>query len=173
MPESEQKIIHLLPRPVKPHFAKAERDDISYTVATMLLEGKSLRDCAAACGMAMNTLARLRIDYPDLREEQERAAFEGSTTLLEDMRDTPFTETDPARARVKIDALCRYLEMRWPERFGKRLDVTVKTLDLGSALNRARQRAGITIESAAYEVLSTDSLSVDGDTGSDLDELLE
>lgn len=120
-----------------------------------------LRTVATELGISPNTLRHLRRTDPEFREELERAAFEGSTALLDEMRETPYLEPDPRRARVKIDALRSYLELRWPDRFGKRLDVTVRTIDLGDAIAKARQRAGITIESVAYEHVATDGQSVD------------
>lgn len=144
----------------RPTFVQEQREDIQETASVLLAEGKTLQQVADYIGIAFNTLTHLRRKYPAFRDELERAAFEGSTAILEQMRDIPFNEPEAARARVKIDALCRYLELRWPSRFGKRVDVTVKTLDMGDALAKARERAGNVYESTAYVIAATDDVSV-------------
>lgn len=121
-------------------------------MADGLLEGHPIKRIAAESGISVKTIQKLKVQYPAFREKLERAAFEGSVIIMEQMRDTPWDELDPQRARVKIEALCRYLELRWPERYGKRLDVTVKTLDIGDALSKARARAATVINSTAYVV---------------------
>ena len=134
--------------------------EIQESAELALLEGLSLREVCERIGISNNSLARLRRKFPTFREALERAAYDGSTAILEQLRNTPWDEQDPGRARVKIDALSRYLELRWPERYGKRLDVTMKTLDIGDALSKARERAANTIESTAYVVHATERESV-------------
>lgn len=159
----------------RPKFVSEQRQDIQETACQLLADGKSLQQAADYIGVTRTTLMYLRRKYPALREELERATFEGTVAILEEIRDTPFRENNPHRARVKIEAMCKYLELRWPERFGKRLDVTVKTIDMQDALSQARARAGLTIEgvveSTAYgavnTVLDTDSVSVADPSGVD------
>ena len=154
----------------RPNFTRDNLEDIRETAAELLTEGKTLKDVADSIGISPSNLFYLRRKFPAFAEELDRAAFDGSTAILEELRNIPFEEEDAARARVKIDAIARYLELRWPHRYGKRLDVTVKTLDMKDALEKARARAGMTIESTAYAVLDTDKESV---SGSDVDENLE
>lgn len=130
------------------------------TACDMAAEGMTLHQIADAIGISQRTLARIRRKYPEIAQALDVAAFDGALWVLDRMRDTPETEPDAQRARVKIDALCRWLELRWPHRFGKRLEIEHKGLDMGSALERSEQRAKRVIESVAYEVLTTDTESV-------------
>lgn len=134
--------------------------EIQESAELALIEGLPLREVCERIGISINSLARLRRKFPAFREALERAAFDGSTAILEQLRNIPWDEPDSHRARVKLDALARYLELRWPERYGKRLDVTMKTIDIGDALDKARSRAANTIESTAYVVAETDTISV-------------
>jgi len=85
--------------------------------------------------------------------------------VLEELKSVPWVENDAARARVKIEALRSYLELRWPHLYGKRLDITVKSLDMREALELARQRAAVRVQPVDNQgdnrALSTDSQSVD------------
>ena len=144
----------------RPGFTQERLDDIRETACEHLTEGKTFKQVADSIGISPSNLYYLRRKNPAFAEELDKAAFDGSTAILDELRNIPFEEEDAARARVKIDAIAKYLELRWPHRYGKRLDVTVKTLDLGDALNKARARAGITIESVAYAALDTDNKSV-------------
>ncbi len=72
--------------------------------------------------------------------------YDASAQLLERLREIPFSEGDAGRARIQVDALQRYLELRWPQRYGKRMEVTVRHADMRGALDRAKQRAGRIIE---------------------------
>lgn len=136
----------------RPQFIAEQRQDIQETACELLGDGQTLQQVADYIGIGRTTLMYLRRRYPAFKNELELATLEGSTALLEQIRDIPFSEANPHRARVKIEGLCKYLELRWPERFGKRLDVTVKTLDMNDALAQARVRAGLVIESTAYTV---------------------
>lgn len=134
--------------------------EIQEAAELALLEGLTLQEVCERIGISINALARLRRTQPLFREALERAAYDGSGAILEQLRNIPWDEQDSGRARVKLDALSRYLELRWPERYGKRLDVTMKTIDMGDALAKARERAANTIESTAYVVDATDTTSV-------------
>lgn len=134
--------------------------EIQESAELALLEGLPLREVCERIGISINALARLRRKFPAFREALERAAYDGSTAILEQLRNIPWDEVDSQRARVKLEALSRYLELRWPERYGKRLDVTMKTIDIGDALTKARARAATVIESTAYTVHATDTETV-------------
>lgn len=136
------------------------KHQLTETACDLLSNGMTLQQVADTIGISRSALAIIRRKYPDFAEELDRASFDGAMFILEEIRQTPDLVDCPQRARVKIDALCRYLELRWPHRFGKRLEIEVKHLDMGSALAAAEQRAAKVIESVAYEVLTTDSESV-------------
>ena len=135
------------------------RERVEETVAAFLSEGNTLTEAADAVGVPRTTLAALRRKFPDFAHALDQASFDGAVFILEELKQTPYSEIDVQRARVKIDALQRYLELRWPERFGKRMEVRIKTIDIGNALEKARTRAGVTIESIACAVVASDSES--------------
>lgn len=128
-------------------------------------EGKTYKDIAEMLGMSRTSLLNLRSQDPAFKQMLEDAMFDGSTMVVEELRDVPYVEECPQRARVKIEALCRYLELRWPHRYGKRLDVTVRTLDMRSALDKARERVSKVSQvidmSPDSNGVYTDSQSVD------------
>ncbi len=127
--------------------------------------GDGYKTIADKLGIAVDTLQALRLMDDNFERMLERAMFQASPLILDELKEVPNTERDAAMARVRIEALRTYLELRWPERYGKRLDVTVRTLDMRGALESARKRAGITIDSQAesitYGETSSDSQSVD------------
>lgn len=133
---------------------------IQDTVEQYLAQGLSFDAIAAKIGISPTTIYNMRRQYPAFRMAVERAMEDGATAILEKVKevvhDPLLDKMDPARARARMDAARTYLEMRWPEKFGKRLEMTVKTLDLGDALSKARERAGITLESVACVVADSD-----------------
>ncbi len=42
--------------------------------------------------------------------------------------------------RLQIESIIKWLELRFPSNYGKRMELTVKTVDLTSALDEARKR---------------------------------
>lgn len=137
-----------------------KRDQLQQTITDLLSDGASLQQVADAMGIDRMLISRLRTQYPEFAQALDSAAFEGSIHILEEIREAPYQELDPARARVIIDALRVYLEMRWPQRYGKKMEITHKTVDIGDLLEKSRRRAGILIESTAYEHATTDDESV-------------
>lgn len=152
--------IRLIPKKMTSAQLAAERERLGQTLVDMLSDGATIGECAEAIGVPTSTISRLRAKYPDFSQVLDSAAFDGSVHLLEKLLQTPELEACPQRARVKIDAIRTYLEMRWPSRYGKRHNVEVTTIDLTPSIERARQRAQRVIESTAYKVLTTDTQSV-------------
>ncbi len=165
---ARERDLKLLPPSKVPDDVQEKLGQIQDTAATHLRAGKTIKQIADDIGISPNTIYLLRARYPAFRDELDKAAYDGSSAVLEELRHIPFDEENPARARVKVDALCRYLELRWPERFGKRLDVTVKTLDLGDALSKARARAGVTLDAVPVAVIADQ----DEQDANDFDDLL-
>ena len=152
-------------------FTEDQRLAIQQTACELYADGKTIAEIAAHIGIDAPTIRWLKRNYPSFNQALDQAAADGSVAVLEQMKCIPWEEPNAHLARVKIEALCKYLEMRWPDRYGKRLDVTVKTLDLGPALERAQQNARRIIESVAYSVVDTDTQSVSG-TDAGIDDLL-
>lgn len=135
--------------------------ELQQTVLDHAQDGKTQMEIAEELGIDRKTIANLRFADPAFRDELERVMYDASSTVVEDIRQVPYIELDPQRARVKLDALSRYLELRWPRRYGKRMDITVRSLDMGKALADARARQAQVIDSTAKDVtVLTDSESV-------------
>lgn len=115
--------------------------EIKATALDMAANSNTQREVAESLGIAPRTLARILAEDQGFRDTYDAALYQASSQLLEKLREVPWTEVDAQRARVKIEALSRYLELRWPHRYGKRLDVTVRAVDMRGALARARDRA--------------------------------
>ena len=102
--------------------------------------GKIYKEIAKELKISPNTLRNICLDDAKFKSEIEQAMESASIMVLEDIKQVPYKEMDAARARVKIEALRTYLELRWPGLYGKRIDVTIRTLDMRQALDMARQR---------------------------------
>ena len=108
--------------------------------------GETFKDIAEKLGIGRGTLLMIRRRDPEFAKQLDDAMFDGSTSILEDLKEVPYIEPDPARARVKLEALRSYLELRWPSRYGKQVNVNLKVLDMRSAIDKARQRASQVID---------------------------
>jgi transposase len=128
-------------------------------------DGATHRQIAERTGVSVDSINRMKQRFPDFRNQLEQAMYDASVLDVEQLKEIPLNAAaDPARARVQIEALSRYLELRWPNRYGKRVNMNVKTVDLTEAIKRARQRQAQVIDSTAETVdVSTDSVSVDED----------
>ena len=122
-------------------------DTIKATALEMASESSTQLEIAESLGIAPRTLARILAEDKQFRDLYDSTLYQASSQLLEKLREIPWDEIDAQRARVKIDALARYLELRWPHRYGKRIDVTVRTIDMRSALERARARRDASVVS--------------------------
>ena len=145
----------LLPIPVS---------QVKSTALEMAAESSTQVEIAEALHIAPRTLARIMAEDKPFRELYDSTLYQASSQLLEKLRDIPWVEQDAQRARVKIDALARYLELRWPHRYGKRIDVTVRTIDMRSALERARARRDASVVSVVpageAEVQAAESVAI-------------
>ena len=159
MPRPTSKELRLL----KPEEIPQEYEDrlflIQETASDYLAQGLTQRQVADKIGISKDHLCRLRRKYPAFRAATDIAAKEGSIAILEKIRevaeDTLTGKVDATHARISMEGLAKYLELRWPEKYGKRtVDLNVKTIDMGDALSKARARAqartGTVIESVAY-----------------------
>lgn len=124
--------------------------------------GATYQAIADGLGISIHELNAIRRANPAFRQMLADAMLEGSEHILEAMLKVPDTESkDPAWVRVKIEAMRLYLEMRWPDRYGKRMQVTVRHLDMSQALAKARERASQAHETQGKLVkVATDSQSV-------------
>lgn len=111
-------------------------------ILSMAAESATQAEIADVMGVSISTVVRALVHDPAFGAQYESTLFQASVQIVEQLRQIPFNEsTSFQRARIQVDALARYLELRWPSRYGKRLDVTVKSADMRGALDRARQRA--------------------------------
>lgn len=130
--------------------------------------GLTLTEIMEQTGVSADKLTNLRRVDPPFAEQLEQEQLDASRLAVEEIKLVPYREPDPRVARVKIDALAKYLELRWPDRYGKRVNMTVQHLDLRGALAEARERVAQVIDSTCKRVdVETDKLSV-----SDVDDLL-
>ena len=130
-----------MPYPITPLSAD-QRD----TALDMAHQGDTFKEIAEKLGITPGTLLRRRREDPTFARMLDDAMLDGSAMVLEQIKTVPFTEENAQRARVQIDALCRYLELRWPSRYGKQVNVNLKVLDMRSAIDKARQRASQVID---------------------------
>lgn len=133
--------------------------DSSFRDLALALAGESAtqQDIADVLGVSPSTVARALAIDPQFQQLYDETLYKASVQLLEKLRTIPDLERDVSRARLKCDALSRYLELRWPERYGKRIEHTHKFADLGGALARGKARAealrhGITVDGECEHV---------------------
>ena len=102
--------------------------------------GSTHKAICTQLGISINTLRGILRDDAGFAMLFRQAMEAGSTIVLEELKEIPYSEPDAQRARVKIDALRYYLELRWPHLYGKRMELTIKTLDMRQALDLAQAR---------------------------------
>lgn len=129
-----------------PYPAKIITQDQQKEAIELAHQGETFRDIAAALKITPGTLLKRRREDPVFMRMMDEAMLDGSAMILEELRSIPYTEAHPGRARVKIDALRAYLELRWPSRYGKQVNVNLKVLDMRSAIDKARERASQVID---------------------------
>lgn len=149
--------------------------DARETALEMFRDGATHQDVADALGVSRATWLRLRRRDKALKEAVEEARAEGAEILIDMYQRTPYEEPDAARARVKLEALRGTLELRYPERYGKRYhDVTHRTLDMSGALERANRRVldATRDRSGTYVVPGANGDSQDADSDSQIEDLI-
>lgn len=111
-------------------------------------QGKYVRDIAKALGCSMDHLAVLRARDTHFEKRFCQARILGRELLAESVAtitdDDPFG--DPQILRLKSDNMKWFLGVQDPAKYGQRQTVTVESVDLGSALTEARQRANRVID---------------------------
>jgi hypothetical protein len=150
-------------------------DDAKAKAIELADTGATYADMARTLRIGISTLIKLRRKDADFRDQLEHAMQAASHIVLDDIKKIPWEESSAQMAKVKIDALRTYLELRWPQLYGKRIDVTVRTLDMRQALDLARERVKrqgqvIDLHQSDYHV-QTDCISVLG--ASTLESLLD
>lgn len=122
--------------------------DMAIPLTTM----KAIIDSIAEGGLVKNALKEHGIpassffaelhDTPSLLEAYARAQKARSELAVDEIVEIADNETDPQRARNRIDARKWFASKIQPSKYGERLDVNLnQTVDIGSALKEARARA--------------------------------
>lgn len=120
--------------------------DLARLALQLAAEAKSRKEICQDIGISSQALQQMCRELPGFRDALETAMSDASQLVLEQIKELPWIEPDIQLARLKIDALTRYLELRWPQQYGKRINLAVTTMDLTGALADARKRAGLIIE---------------------------
>ena len=111
-------------------------------------QGKFLRDILPQLGLKPQHFLRYRERNPSFEKAFNRARDMGRELIAENIAllvdDDPFG--DPQLLRLKSDNGWKLLAVQDPNRYGMRQTVTVESVDLGSALSEARQRANKVID---------------------------
>ena len=123
--------------------------EIVATTLAMASECKTQKEIATELAISVSTLQRVLRADDSFRTTYETVLYDASSLLLEELTTIPRTEIDSRRARVICDNIERYLRLRYPKRFGPRIDVTVTTVNLAAAIAAGQARA------AAARVVAT------------------
>lgn len=160
----------------------SELSDTKRFLVDRVAAGDTRRKIAELMDVSVDTVHAMIARDDALRVEVERAEEKAASIVLDEIRAIPTRDDISAhRARVNIEAYRTYLELRFPSRYGKSINLNVKTLDMNKALEQARERASRVLEGKAQvidsqrqiEHTSTDTLSVDAATATELADLLE
>jgi len=104
-------------------------------------EGKSIKSIAEELGVSVSTLARWRVDNPQLHDEVMRAQETGFELLADSLLTIDEEITDVQRAKLKSDNIKWILSKRHARRYGDRIDVNItETIDITAALDEAKRR---------------------------------
>jgi hypothetical protein len=115
------------------------------------------QECAFELGISGDTLTktaeilgftskmafhRYCLKHPDFASELQAARNAGNGHIEDELRHLMDNETNPHRARVKADILCRLLAFRDPGKYAtNRMELNVtQTVDIGSSLARMQAR---------------------------------
>ena len=111
-------------------------------------QGKFLRDILPQLGLKPGQFLRWRARNPSFEREFAQARDMGRELIAENIAllvdDDPFG--DPQLLRLKSDNGWKLLAVQDPNRYAMRNTVTIESVDLGSALTEARQRANKVID---------------------------
>lgn len=131
--------------PMPPVYLEPEKLDLAVELAA---QGKYIKDIARVLGCAAESIAKLRERDTHFDKRFTRARALGRELVAESVAtitdDDPFG--DPQILRLKSDNLKWLLGVQDPAKYGMRQTVTVESVDLGSALTEARQRANKVID---------------------------
>jgi len=145
----EHQHLKLIPRSSARQFTRAWADEIFSTIEHHMLGGATMTKACELTGLQPATLGRLRIEFPHIANGIAEAKVQQIDSLLSKLADIPtdYPHESSAEKRLRLDCLRTYLELSYPERFGKRMNVEIKQeLRIKDALSTARQRAGFTFD---------------------------
>jgi hypothetical protein len=123
-------------------------DEMKQRAIDLAAEGKYLRDILPQLGLKPSQFLKYRTSNPSFEREFNQARDMGRELIAENLGrlvdDDPFG--DPQLLRLKSDNGWKLLAVQDPNRYGMRQTVTVESVDLGSALTEARNRANKVID---------------------------
>ena len=123
-------------------------EEIQSRAIELAAQGKYLRDILPQLGLKPHHFLQYRERNPSFEQAFSRARVMGRELIAENIAllvdDDPFG--DPQLLRLKSDNGWKLLAVQDPNRYGMRQTVTVESVDLGSALTEARNRANKVID---------------------------
>lgn len=110
--------------------------------------GKLLRDILNHLGLKPGHFLDYRKRNPSFERAFSQARDMGRELICEDIATLVDTDPfgDPQMLRLKSDNYWKLLAVQDPAKYGQRQTVTVESVDLGSALTEARNRANKVID---------------------------
>jgi len=113
------------------------------TLLAVALEGKPLKEIAAAVGLTVRTLFRIAESDITFRNALAQARDSGIDVLVDEMLTIARDENIPVdRARVLCDVIRWIAARRAQRRYGDRLDMNInQSIDLAGTLIEARRRS--------------------------------
>ena len=113
------------------------------TLLAVALEGKPLKEIAAAVGVSLSALFRLAEKDAQFRANLAQARDTGIDVLVDEMLVIARDENIPVdRARVLCDVIRWIAARRAQRRYGDRLDMNInQSIDLAGTLIEARRRS--------------------------------
>ena len=123
-------------------------EEMKQRAIDLAAEGKYLRDILPQLGLKPSQFLKYRVRNPAFEREFNQARDMGRELIAENLGrlvdDDPFG--DPQLLRLKSDNSWKLLAVQDPNRYAMRNTVTIESVDLGSALTEARQRANKVID---------------------------
>lgn len=105
-------------------------------------QGKTIKEIREELNISPHHFNKMREEDPLFGQNFARARQEGLEELADNLLEIAKTEPDVQRARLHSENIRWILSKRKPETYGDKLDLSVTTtVDLGGALNEARNRA--------------------------------
>lgn len=116
-------------------------EEEKHLILTAAAEGRIIKDCVSHMGFDVRTFYQIRKRDPEFEKAFTEARIASLEHLADELRNvTDMQFVDVNLARLKSENARFILERLQPSKWGNRLDVNIKTIDITSLMANAEAR---------------------------------